>query len=140
MRSNFRSYSELRRFDTFEERFEYLNLSGKVGIETFGYDRFLNQDFYRSTEWKRARRDVIARDLGCDLGIDGFEIYDRVYVHHMNPMTPEQIEDADADILNPEYLISVTLKTHNAIHYGDISHVQTDFVERTPNDTSPWLQ
>jgi hypothetical protein len=140
MKSNFRSYSELSRFDTFEERFEYLNLTGKVGVETFGYDRFLNQDFYRSTLWKRARRDVIARDLGCDLGIEGFEIYDKVYVHHMNPMSPQDIESGDPSIIDPEYLISVTLKTHNAIHYGDISQVQPALVERFPNDMTPWRQ
>lgn len=139
MTSRFRTYSELERYHTFEERFEYLNLSGKVGVETFGYDRFLNQDFYRSTAWKRTRRDVIARDLGCDLGIEGFEIFDKVFVHHMNPMTPEDFERESDDILDPEFLITVTLRTHNAIHYGDITQVQTHFVEREPGDTIPWL-
>lgn len=133
-----RSYSELLRFPTFEERFAYLKLGGAVGAETFGFDRYLNQDFYRSRLWKTARRDVIARDLGCDLGIAGYEIYDRVYVHHMNPMRPSDIIHANRDILNPEFLICVTHETHNAIHYGDESKLRKTYVPRQPGDTSLW--
>lgn len=134
-----RSYSELRRLDTFEERFRYLMLRGQVGYATFGWDRWMNQQFYTSTEWKHVRQQVIARDRGCDLGIEGFEIHDRVYIHHMNPMTKEDITHGNDDILNPEFLISVTHKTHNAIHYGDESILQRrTLVERRPGDTKLW--
>lgn len=133
-----RSYSELRRLTTLEERFAYLKLSGAVGAATFGFDRYLNQDFYRSSLWKSARRDVIARDLGCDLGLSGYEIFDRVYVHHMNPMSPDDIKHSNLDILDPEYLICVTHTTHNAIHYGDESRLPKVHVDRRPGDTTPW--
>ena len=133
-----RSYSELRRLRTFEERFAYLKLGGYVGAETFGFDRYLNQDFYRSGLWKNARRDVIARDLGCDLGLQGYEIFDRVYVHHMNPMTSEDIKHSSLEILNPELLICVTQRTHNAIHYGDESNLPKVHVDRQPGDTLLW--
>lgn len=134
-----RSYSELRRLDTFEERFRYLMLRGQVGYATFGWDRWMNQQFYTSTEWKHVRQQVIARDRGCDLGVEGFEIHDRVYIHHMNPMTKEDITHGNDDILNPEFLISVTHKTHNAIHYGDESILQRrTLVERRPGDTKLW--
>lgn len=134
-----KSYSELRRLDTFEERFRYLSLRGTVGETTFGWDRWMNQKFYKSTEWEHVRQQVIARDLGCDLGISGFEIHDRVYIHHMNPMTREDIEHGNNDILNPEFLISVTHKTHNAIHYGDESILnRLVHTERRPGDTKLW--
>jgi hypothetical protein len=134
-----KTYSDLRRFSTLRERFEYLKLVGVVGQDTFGYDRYMNQEFYRSCLWKRARRDVIARDLGCDLGVPGHEIHDRVYVHHMNPMTPGDILEGSLDILDPEFLICVTLDTHNAIHYGDESHLRRkELVERRAGDTKLW--
>lgn len=134
-----KTYSDLRRLPTFEDRFRYLKLGGVVGRDTFGYDRYLNQEFYRSRLWRLTRRDVIARDLGCDLGIDGREIHDRVYVHHMNPMTPEDLIHNNLDVLDPEFLISVTLDTHNAIHYGDETNIQRRMpIERRPGDTKLW--
>ena len=110
-----RSYAELARLETFEERYAYLRLSGVVGKSTFGFDRWMNQQFYTSREWRDARRDVIARDLGCDLGVEGFEIHDRIYIHHMNPMEAADISRHDEDILNPEFLITTTHRTHNFI-------------------------
>jgi hypothetical protein len=133
-----RSYSELLRCRSFAERFAYLKLNGVVGDPTFGYDRYLNQDFYRSRLWKHARNDVIARDYGCDLGIAGREIFDHIYVHHMNPMRVDDIKDSNLDIINPEYLICVTHTTHNAIHYGDDSRLVKDPVIRRPGDTKLW--
>lgn len=133
-----RSYSELRALSTFADRFRYLALKGSVGDPTFGSERYVNQHFYRSREWKQARTEVIARDEACDLGIDGYEIYDRVYIHHMNPMTVNEIADGDDRILDPEYLICVTHRTHNAIHYGDESQIPREFVERRPGDTKLW--
>lgn len=133
-----RRYSELRRLDTFEDRFEYLKLRGGVGEKTFGFERYLNQQFYRSAEWKRTRQIVIARDNGLDLGFDGYEIYDRIIIHHMNPMTIEDVESGSEDILNPEYLITTTHMTHNAIHYGDISLLPKPIIVRQPGDTKLW--
>jgi len=133
-----RTYRELSKIDTFEERFRYLKLLGEVGMSTFGFDRWINQAFYTSNEWRRARRDIIARDLGCDLGLAGHEIYDKIIIHHMNPMTPKDIEDGSPDILNPEYLISVSLRTHNAIHFGDESLLPKELVPRAPGDTKLW--
>ena len=133
-----RSYSELSRLRTFDERFRYLLLAGSVGVETFGFDRYVNQRFYRSEEWKHVRNIVIARDNGCDLGIEGRDINGRVYVHHMNPMGLEQINDHMDLILDPEYLVCVTFATHNAIHYGDESYITLAPVERQPNDMCPW--
>lgn len=133
-----RRYSELEQLKTFEERFEYLSLKGVVGQATFGYERYINQSFYASTEWRQTRNHVIARDLGCDLGSEGYEIYDRIYVHHMNPMTIEDIEQGNADILNLEYLISTTHRTHNAIHFGDANLLPKKLVERRPGDTKLW--
>ena len=133
-----RSYSELARIDDFRDRFNYLVLGGRVGETTFGFDRHVNQLFYRSAEWRRTRRDVIARDLGCDLGVDGYDIHDRVLIHHMNPMRVDDIIDGDMSILDPEYLISTTLNTHNAIHYGDESLLPQPFVERSFGDTRLW--
>lgn len=135
-----RSYSELSRLRTFDERFRYLLLAGSVGVETFGFDRYVNQRFYRSEEWKHVRNIVIARDNGCDLGIEGRDINGRVYVHHMNPMNLEQINDHMDLILDPEYLVCVTFATHNAIHYGDENYITLAPVERQPNDTCPWKQ
>lgn len=133
------SYRELSRLISFDDRFNYLMLAGKVGADIFGYDRFINQDFYRSPEWKRVRDQVIIRDNACDLGIPGHEIYGKVYVHHMNPITLDDLKDGSRLILNPEYLITVSSETHNAIHYGDGSYLDRfKIIERTPNDTSPW--
>jgi hypothetical protein len=133
-----RSYRELRRLNTLEERFNYLALHGVVGDITFGFDRYLNQKFYTSREWRDIRNHVIVRDNGCDLGIEGFEIHDRIYIHHLNPMTVEEIETGDPRILDLDNLISVTHKTHNAIHYGDASQLPRKLVERRPGDTKLW--
>lgn len=133
-----RTFSELSRLHTFEERFDYLSLRSNVGDSTFGFERYLNQAFYRSAEWKHIRHVVIARDEGMDLGVDGHEIHDRIIIHHMNPMTIEQVEHGDLDILNPEYLITTTHNTHNAIHFGDVSLLPKPFVERRPGDTKSW--
>lgn len=132
-------YSELRGLETFEERYEYLKLPGSVGIETFGFDRYLNQTLYRSREWKRVRDIVIARDLGCDLGIDGRYITDKIIVHHMNVITQEDLYEHNPLILDPEYLICASHMTHNAIHYGDADLLMSSRpIERFPNDTCPW--
>lgn len=137
--SSTRSYSELSKLGGFIERYDYLALNGQVGEPTFGWERFLNQKFYNSVEWKSARRLVIIRDNGCDLGIEGHELHSRVYIHHMNPMRPDQLKNFDPSVLDPEYLISVSHNTHNAIHYGDASHlVNTIPVERRPGDTKLW--
>lgn len=133
-----RTYTELSHLNTFEERFKYLSLKGTVGADTFGYDRYLNQVFYRSKEWKRIRDKVILRDLGCDLGIEGYEIRDKIIIHHMNPITISDLDERNPDIFNPEYLIVTSHKTHNAIHYGADYSVPFSFAERTPNDTCPW--
>lgn len=133
-----RTYSELSRIDSFEERFEYLNLKGVVGEQTFGSERWINQQFYRSREWKQARNHVIVRDNGCDMGLDGYETNKTLIVHHMNPMVADDIVHNNADIFDPEFLISVTLDTHNAIHYGDFSLLPQPFVERRPGDTIFW--
>lgn len=136
--SSIRSYSELSKLDGFIERYEYLALNGQVGEPTFGWERYLNQKFYNSREWKSVRHLVIIRDNGCDLGIEGHDLHSRIYIHHMNPMRPDQLKDFDSAILNPEYLISVSHNTHNAIHYGDSSHLITMPVERYPGDTKLW--
>lgn len=133
-----RSYSELRAIPTFEERFEYLALRGQVGRTTFGFDRFMNQKFYTSAEWRRVRQRVIARDNGCDLGVEGYEIYDKIYIHHLNPMTVDDIKNGDPSILDERFLISTTHATHNAIHYGDASLLPQKPVERRPGDTKLW--
>lgn len=135
-----RTFTELREFHAFEDRFRYLQLRGSVGNSTFGFDRYINQQFYRSTQWKRIRDAVIVRDLGCDLGVEGYEIFDRIYIHHMNPMLPEDIEEGDPDILDPEFLISTTHRTHNAIHYGDEKLLRRPLIERSPGDTTLWGQ
>ena len=133
-----RTYSQLKQLQTFEERYDYLKLGGIVGEDTFGFDRYLNQNFYRSREWKRVRDEVIMRDNGCDLGIDGHEIRGKILIHHMNPITSEDIHRVSEYLLNPEYLICVAHRTHNAIHYGDESLIVTVPIERTQNDTCPW--
>ena len=133
-----RTYSELRRLTDFEDRYRYLALRGSVGRSTFGFDRHINQQFYRSTEWRHIRHHVIARDLGCDLGVEGYEIHDRVYIHHMNPMTIDSIAHGDETILDPEFLISTTHRTHNAIHYGDEKLLVKPFVDRKSGDTKLW--
>lgn len=133
-----RTYDELSELSTFEERFNYLQLSGKVGAETFGYDRIFNQKFYTSYEWKRIRNFVISRDLGCDLGIDGYEIQNGIFIHHMNPITLDDIEKRTEILLNPNYLICTSFETHNAIHYGDLKQAIRKPIERIKNDTCPW--
>ena len=133
-----RSYSEMSQLQTFDERFQYLTLRGDVGQSTFGFDRYINQQFYTSTEWRRIRQHVIARDLGLDLGIEGYEIFDKVIIHHMNPMTVEDIEHGDPSILDPEFLITTCHNTHNAIHYGDERLLPKPIVERRPGDTKLW--
>ncbi len=134
-----RTYSELIKLPTFEERFEYLRLDGKVSAETFGFDRYINQILYRSAEWKRCRRKIVLRDLGCDLGIEDRPIGGKILVHHMNPITLAEAEARDSSIFNPEYLITVSLDTHNAIHYGDLNLITpTNVITREPNDTCPW--
>lgn len=133
-----RRYSELRRLGRFEERFEYLSLKGIVGESTFGFDRWMNQAFYRSREWKDARSFVIARDNGCDLGVVGYEIAFDLVVHHMNPMTPDDILHGDYSIIDPEFLITTSLRTHNAIHYGDESLLPRGPIVRQPGDTKLW--
>lgn len=133
-----RTFSELVHIPTFEERFDYLQLRGQVGSSTFGFDRWMNQLFYRSRDWKLVRQHVIARDLGCDLAMEGYEIHDRIYIHHMNPMEADDLVHGNQDVLDPEFLISTTHRTHNAIHYGDRSLLPRKLVERRPGDTALW--
>lgn len=136
--TSLKTYTELSRLHSFEDRFEYLKIPGRVGESTFGFDRWLNQKFYRSAEWKHIRNKVIARDNGCDLGIEGHEIYDRILVHHMNPLTQMSIVNAEEILLDTEYLICVSHITHNAIHFGDKSLLAQLPKERKPHDTIPW--
>lgn len=131
-------YRELSRLETFEERFNYLKLGGTVGRETFGYDRYINQNFYSSREWKEARDHVIIRDNGCDLGILDRPIYGKIAIHHLNQVTAQDILERADWIFDPEYLICVSYNTHNAIHYGDENLLAKDPIERTPGDTCPW--
>ena len=133
-----RTYSELILLPTFEERFRYLQLNGRVGDDTFGFDRYINQKFYRSAEWKRIRDQIIIRDKGCDLALEGYEIYGRILIHHMNPITVKDVELSTEYLMNPEYLVCVTHNTHNAIHYGDEKQIITGPIVRTKNDTCPW--
>lgn len=137
---NIRTYSELIKLPTFEERYRYLRLSGRVGEETFGFDRYLNQQFYKSDEWMSIRDYVIIRDNGCDLGIEDREIRgrNRILVHHMNPVTKDDILRRSKYLLDPEYLICTIKNTHDAIHYGDESLLIITPTERTRNDTCPW--
>jgi hypothetical protein len=133
-----RTYSDLRRLETFEERFDYLSLLGEVGEVTFGFDRWINQAFYRSPQWRYARELVILRDNGCDLGIPGYEIHLQLLIHHMNPVTPADLAGGEEWVLDPEFLITTTHRTHNAIHYGDASLIAKPPVERRPGDTKLW--
>lgn len=133
-----RTYSELSKLATYKERYEYLKLSGKVGNETFGFDRYLNQQLYRSAKWKKVRDLVLIRDGGCDLGIEDREIFGKALIHHMNPITEYDIKTMDEKIFNPEYLITVSHITHNAIHYGDSTLLVSDPVIRKPGDTCLW--
>ena len=135
-----RTYSDLSKLVTFEERFRYLKLDGLVGESTFGFNRYLNQVFYKSIAWKRIRDEVILRDNGCDLGVDGRDIYGQIVIHHMNPITTQDIETESEFLTNPEYLITTIHSTHNAIHYGDENLLVLVPVERTRNDTCPWKQ
>ena len=133
-----RTYSELIAFPTFEERFKYLQLNGQVGESTFGFDRYMNQVFYRSQKWKSIRDFVIIRDCGCDLGVEGYDIYGKIIIHHMNPLSMRDIETESDFLLNPDFLICTTHNTHNAIHYGDENLLIKMPIERTRNDTCPW--
>ena len=133
-----KTYSELIRLEKYMDRYQYLMLSGRVGQETFGYERFLNQSLYKSYEWRSVRDEVIVRDHGCDLGMEGYEIYGSIIVHHMNPITMDDIQNRNEDIFNPEYLVSTSFSTHNAIHYGDEGLLITEPIIRTKNDTCPW--
>ena len=133
-----RTYSELRQLETFEERYQYLRLLGVVGNSTFGFDRVLNQRFYHSSEWKKFRSLVISRDNGCDLGVPGYEIYSGLLIHHMNPVSLDDIRHGGEFLLDPEFLITTTLQTHNAIHYGDENLLPKGPVERKRGDTTLW--
>lgn len=135
-----RTYSELMSLKTFEERFNYLKLNGQVGEVTFGWKRYLNQNFYKSKDlWLPIRDRVIIRDNGCDLGLSGYDLFDQpIYIHHMNPISDKDIENMSENLINPEYLICTSLSTHNAIHYGNLNSLIALPTERTPNDTCPW--
>lgn len=133
-----RSYTELSKLETFEERLNYLKMNGQVGKETFGYDRYLNQIFYKSQKWKQARDKVIIRDNGCDLGIDGYQINDKIIIHHMNPISISDIENNSSEMYDPEYLICVSNSTHNAIHFNNDKITNKIFTERKPGDTKLW--
>jgi hypothetical protein len=136
--SRIRTYSELRQLETFEERYDYLKLRGTVGTRTFGFDRWINQRFYKSHEWKSVKDHVIIRDNGCDLGIPGFEIYVNLLVHHMNPLMLKDLEQGEDSIINPEFLITTSLQTHNAIHYGDETLLPRGPIVRKFGDTTLW--
>ena len=138
MSTTIKTYTELIQLPTFKERFEYLKLRGVVGADTFGYDRFLNQNFYKSSDWRSIRHKIILRDMGCDLACEGHEIYGRVIIHHMNPILPEDIRNRNDMILNPEYLITTIHDTHLAIHYADEHMLLQEPIERHPGDTCPW--
>ena len=133
-----RTYEELITFPTFKERYEYLRLNCSVGIDTFGADRYLNQMFYRSKEWKTVRDIVLLRDNGCDLGVEGYDIFDKATIHHMNPLSVDDIKHSSKFLMDPRYLITVSFNTHQAIHYGTATNLITLPPERRPNDTCPW--
>ena len=133
-----RCYSDLIRLEAFSDRYEYLKLDGSVGVETFGYDRYLNQRLYHSAEWRAVRDWGIARDMGRELGVEGYEIHGRIYIHHMNPITQDDIARLRSEMFDPEFLICVSHNTHNAIHYSDASLLITEPIERRPDDTCPW--
>lgn len=136
--TSIRTYAELMQIPSFMGRYDYLRLGGRVGQETFGFDRYLNQRFYHSEVWRSIRDFVITRDLGCDLGLDGYTIHGRIYIHHMNPVSVRDVRDYTDSLIDPEFLICVTHNTHNAIHYGDSSLLVTVPIERKPFDTCPW--
>jgi hypothetical protein len=138
MKPKNRTYSELCQLETFEERYHYLALKGTVGLATFGFDRWINQGFYHSSEWKSAKNQVIVRDNGCDLGVPGYEIYQGLLVHHMNPISLKDIEHGEEWIIDPEFLITTSLQTHNAIHYGDATLLPRGPIKRTRGDTTLW--
>jgi hypothetical protein len=134
-----KSYSELISIKSYYDRYKYLKMDGAVGVETFGFERYLNQTFYKSEEWKKVRRQVIIRDNGCDMADDTHPINERIIIHHINPITERDILERNPDIYNPEYLVCVSHRTHNAIHYGDESYIlNIEIIERKPNDTCPW--
>ena len=134
-----RTYRDLIALPTFEERFRYLKLNGTIGEDTFGFDRYINQQFYNSQEWRKLRDEIIVRDNGCDLGLTGYDIGGRILIHHMNPVTVRDIQERSQYLMNPEYLICVSHDTHNAIHYGDENQLRNKLpIERTKNDTCPW--
>lgn len=138
MAMSIKTYSKLIQLSTFEERYEYLRLGGTVGVKTFGYDRYLNQALYNSPEWKRFRREIIIRDNGCDLAFNGYEIHGLILIHHINPITIEDIVNRAYKVFDPENVISTSHNTHNAIHYGDSSLLRSIPVERSEYDTCPW--
>jgi hypothetical protein len=138
MSSKDRNYTDLSRIDDFRARYDYLQIHSTVGLATFGYERWLNQAFYTSRQWKNIRQEVIARDLGRDLGIEGYEIFDQVIIHHMNPINVRDLTSADPAIIDPEFLISTSLRTHNAIHYGEANLLVKPIVQRRPGDTKLW--
>lgn len=136
--SRVRTYSELQKIDTFEDRYQYLKLDGVVGVETFGFDRWINQRFYKSYQWQQVKDYVVVRDRGCDLGILGYELFTGLRIHHMNPMTPDDIKHGEDWILDPNFLITTSLRTHNAIHYGDEDLLPRDPIVRRRGDTKLW--
>ena len=138
MKNSIRTYSELITIPTFEERFEYLKLNGSVGLETFGHDRYLNQILYNSPEWRRFRPEIIVRDNGCDLACEGYEIFGKILIHHINPITAKDILNRNPKVFDPENVITTVHNTHNAIHYGDENLLITAPIERNRNDTCPW--
>lgn len=138
MNMNIKTYSELITLPTFIERYNYLRIGGRVGEETFGFDRYLNQTLYRSIEWKRFRRDMIIRDCGLDMACEGYDIGGVIILHHINPITEKDIIRRDPKIFDPENVVCVSLNTHNAIHYGDEDLLLVGPVIRTKNDTCPW--
>ena len=133
-----RTYSELKTLKTFDERYEYLKLNSNVADVTFGFDRYINQKFYHSDLWKKIRRKIISRDLGCDLAVQGYDIKGKILIHHMNPIEIKDIVNVTEYLINPEYLITVSLQTHNAIHYGNMMNNPNVLIERRPGDTCPW--
>lgn len=133
-----KTYSELISFDSFQERLNYLYIGGNIGEETFGFERYLNQTFYRSSEWRRVRRDIIVRDLGMDLGVEGYEIHGLIIIHHINPISILDVKNRSSILLDPENLITVSELTHKAIHYNKDLYKTNTWVERKPNDTCPW--
>lgn len=134
-----KNYSDLIKLTTFEDRFKYLEIGGHIGIESFGFDRYLNQVFYRSPEWLRVRDEIILRDNGCDLGMEGYFVNGRIIIHHMNPISVEDVTNRNKDIFDPEFLICCSHQTHNAIHYGNEEYLRKfQLIERKPNDTIPW--